>query len=90
MGRKGRHATQIGPVVATSEETAIALVADSLRAASPGSVLIDVPDHQDQLQAWLAGCRFERQRGYTRMLYGRDTPIDDPRPTMAIAGPELA
>jgi GNAT superfamily N-acetyltransferase len=88
LGRDGRVATQIGPLVARDEATARELVEDALRKI-PGPVFIDVPDRHAGLQDWLRGLGFEDQRGFTRMLFGRALPFDRVDSVFAIAGPEL-
>jgi hypothetical protein len=90
LGREGRTAMQIGPVVAEDEATAIALVAAALSAFPAKSVMIDVANGQRRLLAWLKSIGFEEERDFTRMLVGRQTPIGDPARTMAIAGPEFS
>jgi GNAT superfamily N-acetyltransferase len=89
LGRDGRQAMQIGPIVAEDQETAIALTQWALSTIS-GPVYVDSLDSQRQLNEFLTAHGFTVQRGFTRMLVGRATPFDDPRRTFAIAGPELA
>jgi GNAT superfamily N-acetyltransferase len=88
LGRNGRGAWQLGPVVATDPATAIALVASALGSIEV-PVMIDVPDHHLGLTDWLQRSGFHAQRPYTRMLLSRDQPFDDPGLTYAITGPEL-
>ena len=89
FGRDGRLATQIGPVVAETTATAIALTS-SLLASVTGPAYIDVPDHQDAFLAWLSTRGFKPHRPFMRMLFARRDPFDDPARVFAIAGPELA
>jgi GNAT superfamily N-acetyltransferase len=77
LGRDGRRAAQVGPLL------------EAALAAIDGPVFIDVPDHHAEVQAWLAARGFTVQRGFTRMLLGRSQPLDDPRRVMAITGPEF-
>jgi GNAT superfamily N-acetyltransferase len=88
LGRDGRRATQVGPLVAENADIAIRLV-DAALAAIEGPVLIDVPDRHAKVQAWLAERGFTVQRGYMRMLLGRSKPLDDESRVMAITGPEF-
>jgi GNAT superfamily N-acetyltransferase len=88
FGRDGRRWTHVGPLVADNAGIAIELL-DAATAEIAGPVLIDVPDHHPEVQAWLQERGFMVQRGYVRMLRGRSTPIDDPGRVMAIAGPEF-
>lgn len=88
LGREGRIATQLGPIVAADEEAAAALAAwATARLASP--VIVDALARHEGFARWLAANGFEKERPYTRMAYGRDELFGDPGRTMAIAGPEL-
>jgi GNAT superfamily N-acetyltransferase len=90
LGREGRTAVQIGPVVAEDEATAIALVDTALDVLRTRSVIIDVPNGQSSLTGWLKSAGFAEERSFTRMLIGRQAPIGDTARTMAIAGPEYS
>lgn len=88
LGRDGRSATQIGPVIADDEPTAMALVAHALvRIGTP--VYIDAADRFARLSEWLQRGGFVMQRPFTRMVLGRDTAFGLPERVAAIAGPEL-
>lgn len=88
LGRDGRVATQLGPVVAEDEAAAISLAgcADA-RLAAP--VIVDALERHAGFARWLERNGFERERPYTRMALGRDSLFGDPARTFAIAGPEL-
>lgn len=88
LGREGRVATQLGPIVAEDEDTAAALVAFACGRVR-GPVLLDALDRHGALARWLEGQGFSRERPYTRMALGRDELFGDPRRLAAIAGPEL-
>jgi GNAT superfamily N-acetyltransferase len=88
LGRAGRAAWQIGPVVAPDNQTATALIRAALGPVS-GPVMIDVPDRHGALVDWLCGAGFAPERPYTRMLLGRPAPLDAPERIFAIAGPVL-
>lgn len=88
LGRPGRTATQLGPVVAEDETRAAALIEHGL-AAVDGPVLIDLVDGRPGLEALLAGRGFTVQRRFLRMARGRDIPYGDPSRLFAAAGPEL-
>lgn len=88
FARDGRVATQIGPVIAADEETALALIAAAL-AKIPAPVFIDVPDRHARIAAWLRAKGFAPQRSLTRMAHGRNRAFDDLERLFAIAGPEL-
>ena len=89
LGRDGREATQIGPLMADNPAVAIELV-DAALARVSGRVYVDSLDRHRELNAHLAMRGFDIQRGFTRMLLGRSAAFDDPVRTFAIAGPELA
>lgn len=89
LGRDGRSATQIGPVVASSETTARALLSAALRNVD-GAVFIDLADRHQAVRAWLEDCGFSLQRPFMRMLAQRSKPFGEPERIIAVAGPELA
>ncbi|WIM13652.1 GNAT family N-acetyltransferase [Enhydrobacter sp.] len=88
LGREGRVASSIGPVVAESEAIALALIA---RAASavPGPFILDVPQVHRAIGAWLEGQGAVSPRAYMRMTLGEAKGPDDPACLFALAGPEL-
>jgi GNAT superfamily N-acetyltransferase len=88
LGRDGRNATQLGPLVAQDEETAIALI-DHALPRNPGPLMIDALDRHSLVARALETRGFAIQRPFTRMTLDRATPFGDDRLMMAIAGPEL-
>jgi len=89
LGRPGRIAFQIGPVVADREDVAIALVSYAL-ARLDGPAMIDVPDAHADLRVWLDRHGAVRQRGFTRMTLGEPPDgLRSPAAVFALAGPEL-
>jgi GNAT superfamily N-acetyltransferase len=88
LGREGRVATSLGPVVADSEAIALALIARAA-AAAPGPFIIDVPEAHGALRDWLLAQGATTPRGYTRMTLGEAKGLDDPTHVFALAGPEL-
>jgi GNAT acetyltransferase-like protein len=88
LGRDGRTASQLGPLIAEDESIAHALLERALSAAK-GPIYIDLADSKPQVRAWLAQCGFASQRPLTRMLLGRTTGFDDPSRTHAVVGPEF-
>ena len=88
LGREGRTATSLGPVVADSEAIAVALIARASSAA-PGPFIIDVPTVHGAVRAWLQAQRAVTPRGYMRMTLGTAKGLDDPSHLFALAGPEL-
>lgn len=88
LGREGRVATQLGPIVAEDEDAAQALAGFACgRIAGP--LLLDALERHGALARWLEAHGFGRERPYTRMALGRDELFGDPRRLAAIAGPEL-
>lgn len=88
LAREGRQATQIGPLVASDADTAIALAAHAL-AGLDGQAVIDCPSRHAPLIEWLEASGFAYQRPYIRMLRGRSEPLDNADLVFALAGPEL-
>ena len=88
LGREGRVATSLGPVVADSEAIAVALVATAA-ASAPGPFIIDVPEAHRAVRAWLEVQGATTSRGYMRMTLGEAKGLDDPSHLFALAGPEL-
>jgi predicted N-acetyltransferase YhbS len=88
LGRNGRSAVQIGPLVAEDDTVAQALLARPL-AAIRGPIYIDFADAKVHVGAWLSQFGFSAQRPLTRMLLGRNRGFDDPARTFAVVGPEF-
>jgi GNAT superfamily N-acetyltransferase len=88
LGRHGRSAQQLGPLVAEDAAIAQALLARGL-AGIDGPVYIDLADAKASLCAWLTELGFAAQRPLTRMLHRRSTSFEDAARTFAVAGPEL-
>lgn len=88
LGRDGREASQIGPLVARDESTALALLQHALGAVS-APLYVDVVDHAPQIQEWLQEQGFEFQRPFTRMVHGGGRAPGDQKLVYLVAGPEL-
>ena len=89
LGRDGRTATQIGPVIADDPLCARRMIEHAL-ARLRGAVLIDTLDQHAELPALLRGAGFSVERGYTRMALAHPHGFGDAGRMMAIAGPEIA
>ena len=91
LGRDGREANQIGPLVARDAKTAAALLEAALsRTQSP--VYVDIADRAQGLQAWILAQGFEFQRPFVRMVYGTEGAARAPGDESLVycpAGPEL-
>lgn len=88
LGREGRTATSLGPVMADDASIAIGLIAKAA-AEAPGPFIIDVPAAHRAVRQWLEGQGAVSPRGYMRMTLGEAKGLDDPRHLFALAGPEL-
>jgi GNAT superfamily N-acetyltransferase len=69
LGRDGREACQIGPLVARDAGAARALLAAAL-AAVPPPLYLDIVDREPGLVSWLESLGFAFQRPFTRMVHG--------------------
>jgi GNAT superfamily N-acetyltransferase len=88
LGREGRAAQSIGPVIADDEATGLALIAQAASSV-PGPFIIDVPDAHADIRRWLERQGAVSPRGYVRMTLGSAPGLDDPSHVFALAGPEL-
>jgi ribosomal protein S18 acetylase RimI-like enzyme len=88
LGREGREAFQLGPLVARDEDTAIGLLSQALRAVKP-PLYLDVVDHAPRLRSWLEAHGFAFQRPFTRMVRGLAAAPGDEKLVCLVAGPEL-
>lgn len=89
LGREGRLATQIGPLVAEDDESALALLQAAIQ-ASNAPYFIDVPDSRMQMRAWLESQGASAPRYFIRMVRGEARRIESAGKIYAIGGPELA
>ncbi|NWG24401.1 MAG: GNAT family N-acetyltransferase [Pseudorhodoplanes sp.] len=88
LGRDGRVASQLGPLIADNDEIAIALLQRAL-AAIPAPIFIDLADTRSAVLGYLSAAGFAPQRPLTRMQLGSGDRFDDPLRTYAVAGPEF-
>jgi GNAT superfamily N-acetyltransferase len=88
LGRPGRNAFHIGPVVAEDAATALDLVAATIASRRGEPILIDAFADQAEFRAALERWGFAVERPYTRMHLGTE-PGGDRRRSFAAAGPEL-
>jgi len=71
LGRDGREAAQLGPLVARDADTAKALLDAALARVAP-PLYLDVVDREAGLRVWLESRGFQFQRPFTRMVHGAD------------------
>jgi|GEM_PF-58893 len=88
LGRDGREACQIGPLLADDDATATSLLHDALQTLD-AAVYVDLLDRQRQLLPWLERRGFALQRPFTRMVHGAGTAPGNPSIIVLAAGPEL-
>jgi len=88
LGRDGREAQQLGPLVARDAQSARLLLEQALSAAS-APLYIDVVDHAPPLQQWLQSLGFVLQRPFTRMVHGAARAPGNEKLVYLVAGPEL-
>jgi N-acetylglutamate synthase-like GNAT family acetyltransferase len=88
IARRGRRATQVGPLVAESPAQAMTLLAAVL-ADVAGPVFLDVPTRWTQMAAWLEQRGFKRQRGFVRMALGAADVLACSERLFVLAGPEF-
>ena len=88
LGRDGRVASQIGPIVAAGPQGAVAML-DHALANLRGPVFIDVGDHQTEFVGRLQAYGFKPQRPFLRMVKSDRVRFDAPAAMFAMAGPEL-
>jgi ribosomal protein S18 acetylase RimI-like enzyme len=88
LGREGREARQLGPLVAADRSAAQALLAHALSRIA-GPLYIDLVDRHAELRNWALQQGFEVQRPFTRMVHGADRAPGDNQTVMLAAGPEL-
>ena len=88
LGRDGREARQLGPLIAADLPVAQALLSHALpEVATP--LYMDIVDRHSGLGNWALAQGFEVQRPFTRMVYGGDSAPGDNATVMLPAGPEL-
>ena len=88
LGRDGRRAAQLGPLIADDDAVALALLARGLRGIE-GLVYVDLVDDRAGVRAWLEANGFSPQRSFMRMRQGRPADGHGPRGMVAVIGPEF-
>jgi hypothetical protein len=88
LARPGRLATQIGPLVATSEVSAAVLL-DAVLDAVTGRVFLDLCDRWSKLVDHIERRGFSMQRPLLRMALRHRAPFGDVERTFIVAGPEF-
>jgi ribosomal protein S18 acetylase RimI-like enzyme len=88
LGRDGRTAAQLGPLIADDDVVALALLARALSGIA-GRVYIDLLDTRARARAWLEASGFSPQRSFMRMRLSGRAGCDDPHRAVAVMGPEF-
>ncbi len=88
LGRDGREAAQLGPLVC-DDAAAVPLLLDAALSSIDGPVYVDALDRHRPLLAALARRGFAEQRPFTRMLHALERAPGDDRRVFLVAGPEL-
>ncbi|MEK7360700.1 MAG: GNAT family N-acetyltransferase, partial [Pseudomonadota bacterium] len=88
LGRDGREARQLGPLVAEDLYTAQALLSLALSRV-PAPLYMDIVDRHTGLRNWAQKQGFSVQRPFTRMVYGTERAPGNNETVMLVAGPEL-
>ena len=88
LGRDGREARQLGPLVAQDAPSARALLAAALARVEP-PIYLDLAEREEDLRAWLERGGFVFQRPFTRMVRGDSGAPGNTALVVCPAGPEL-
>jgi len=88
LGRDGREARQLGPLIAADVPAAQALLAHAL-ARVPAPLYMDIVDRHTSLRNWALMQGFSVQRPFTRMVRGAERAPGNNESMMLVAGPEL-
>jgi GNAT superfamily N-acetyltransferase len=88
MLRRGHRATQLGPFIAASEDTAKRLLAEAI-ARCQGPLFLDLFERWEGLVPLLEACGFRRQRPFLRMAQRRSLLPGKPDRLVCAAGPEF-
>lgn len=88
LGRDGREARQLGPLVASDAQVAQVLLAHALERV-PAPFYMDIVDRHTGLRNWALMQGFSVQRPFTRMVHGTERAPGNNETVMLVAGPEL-
>jgi ribosomal protein S18 acetylase RimI-like enzyme len=88
LGRDGRLARHLGPLLAEDAAIAQALLVRALDALE-GPLFVDLADDKTEVRSLLEARAFAAVRPLTRMLLGSAKRFDDAARTFAVIGPEF-
>ncbi|MCX6903902.1 MAG: GNAT family N-acetyltransferase [Verrucomicrobia bacterium] len=86
--RPGARAFYLGPVVATSAETGLALIEALLASCAGQPVFWDIPDQNEPAVQWAREHGFSAQRPLMRMFLRENLAPGNPLRQFALSGPE--
>lgn len=89
LGRKGTRFTQVGPVFASSDEVAKALIATTANSLIDKPVVVDLLADKIATKNWLEQNGFLLQRSFQRMYLNSNPHSGLPQMQYLIGGPEL-
>ncbi|MFN8572125.1 MAG: GNAT family N-acetyltransferase [Gemmatimonadaceae bacterium] len=89
MGRHGHNAEHLGPVTASDQTVAKALVATCLQEHPGTSFVLDISRHSREWVDWIASLGFRELRPFMRMCHGHVPAIGAPARQWAVFGPEF-
>ncbi|NLL84025.1 MAG: GNAT family N-acetyltransferase [Lentisphaerae bacterium] len=89
LGRPGALYTQLGPVVAADDESAMRLITAALHSLNGGAAMFDVPATQQRVIAYLEERGFVTTRHNMRMYLGANIKPGEPDKLRAVAGLEF-
>jgi GNAT superfamily N-acetyltransferase len=88
LGRDGRIAGHLGPLIAEDDKVACALLERATEAID-GPLFIDFADAKSLVAEFLTAHGFAAVRPFTRMIKDTSTRFDDAQRTFAVVGPEF-
>ena len=88
LGREGRLAWHLGPLIADDAVAARALLSHALDTIA-GPIFVDLADAKAETRTFIETHGFTAVRPLTRMVQGRSTAFDDGERTFAVVGPEF-
>ncbi len=89
LGREGNRFYQMGPLSATTENSARLLTLKALKNLSGKPVVVDIPDEKIELIEWLISVGFEKRRHFTRMYLNGNSSAENIDFQYLICGPEF-
>lgn len=89
MGRPGSNYHQLGPLIAESSETSIALLSKALSCLEGVPVVVDILKDKEDVISWLHAQGFTQQRELIRMYYRDNLIQGNALQQFLISGPEL-